>query len=109
MEPAGMTIIEHYGTPEAAQAQASLLVERGVGATVEPETATGAFSLAVLDDDAERARELLGLTPTERQEPSEVDLIKANRPWLVPVLLVAVALFVIPVLAFMVAFKLSGG
>ncbi|MGZ4710313.1 MAG: hypothetical protein ACXWBN_16380 [Acidimicrobiales bacterium] len=109
MEPTGMTIIEHYGTREAAASQASYLVERGVGATVEPEVATGAFSLAVLSADAERAREVLGLTQIQHEEPSESDLIAANRPWLVPVLLIVVALFVIPVLAFLAAFKLAGG
>jgi hypothetical protein len=109
MEPTGMTIIEHYGTQDAAQSQALYLVERGVGATVEPEVGTGAFSLAVLADDADRAREVLGLTQVEREEVTETDLIAANRPWLIPVLLIGVALFIIPVVAFLAAFKLSGG
>ena len=109
MDPSGMTIIEHYGTLEAAQSQASLLVESGVGATVDPDAATGAYSIAVLSDDAERAREVLGLTTVEHEDLSEADLFKANRPWLVPVLLIGVALFVIPILGFLVAFKLSGG
>ena len=103
-----MTVIEQYPTAQAAQGQAAFLVERGVGATVENDE-SGAFQIAVLEDDAERAREVLGLVDAERDEPTEVELIGAARPWLVPVLLVGVALCVIPILAFLVTFKLSGG
>jgi len=104
-----MTIIEQYPTAQAAQGQAAFLVERGVGATVESDHDTGAFAIAVLDDDAERAREVLGLAEPEPEDPTQVELIGAARPWLVPVLLVGVALFTIPIVSFLVAFKLSGG
>ncbi len=103
-----MTIIEQYPDAQAAAGQAAFLVERGVGATVETD-ATGAFAIAVLDDDAARAREVLGLVEAEREEPSEVELIGAARPWLVPVLLVGIVMCVIPIVSFLVAFKLSGG
>jgi|KBSMisStaDraftv2_1062788.scaffolds.fasta_scaffold486570_2 hypothetical protein len=108
MEHGQMTIIERYETQQAADGQASFLVERGVGAAVEPD-GNGSFGLAVLDEDASRAREIIGLVEPEANEPSEVDLIGAARPWLIPVLLIGVAMFVIPVVAFLVTFKLSGG
>ena len=104
-----MTIIEQYPTAQAAQGQAAFLVERGVGTTVESDHDTGAFAIAVLDDDADRAREVLGLAEPEPEDPTQLELIGAARPWLVPVLLVGVALFTIPIVSFLVAFKLSGG
>jgi hypothetical protein len=103
-----MTVIEQYPTAQAAQGQAAFLVERGVGATVEAD-ATGAYAIAVLDDDAERAREVLGLVEAEREEPTEVELLGAARPWLLPVLLVGIVMCVVPIISFLVAFKLSGG
>jgi hypothetical protein len=109
MEPTGMSIIERYESLEVAQAQAAYLVEHGVGATIETDGGTGAHGLAVLSADQGRARQLLGLAELDPLEATETDLIRANRPWLVPVLLIGLALFVIPVVAFFLAFKLSGG
>jgi hypothetical protein len=109
MEPAGMTIIDQYPTVEAAQSQAALLVERGIGATVETDPRSGRPALAVLDDDVARAREVLGLVGAEPQELTETELIAANRPWLVPVLLAGLALFVVPILAFFISFQLASG
>jgi len=103
-----MTIIEQYPTAQAAQGQAALLGERGGGATVEADD-RGAYAIAVLADDAERAREVLGLVETERQDPTEGELVGAARPWLVPVLLVGMAMCLIPIAAFFITFKLSGG
>jgi hypothetical protein len=109
MEHGQMTIIERYETRQAADGQASFLVERGVGAAVVLDDGNGSFGLAVLDEDASRAREIIGLVEPEPNEPSEVELIGAARPWLIPVLLIGVAMFVIPVVSFLIAFKLSGG
>jgi hypothetical protein len=109
VEPTGMTIIEQYPTAEAAQTQAAFLVERGVGATVETDPGSGQPALAVLDDDAERAREVLGLALVERHDPSETELVSANRAWLIPVVLIGLALLVVPIIAFFVAFKVAGG
>jgi hypothetical protein len=108
VEPNGMTMIEQYRDAQAAAGQAAFLVERGVGATVETDP-TGAYAIAVLDEDVPRAREVLGLVEVEREEPSEVQLIGAARPWLVPVLLVGIVLCVVPIVSFLVAFKLAGG
>ncbi len=105
-----MTIIEHYPTLQAAEGQAAYLVERGVGATVGNPDDSGSFGLSVLTDDAERAREVLGLTEAvERVDPTQVELIGAARPNLIPVLLIGVAMMVVPIVAFLVAFKLSSG
>jgi hypothetical protein len=105
----GMRIIDHHDSLEAAESQAAYLVERGVGATVEPDGATGSHGVAVLSGDVSRAREVLGLDQVESQDLTETELISANRPWLVPVLMIALALFIIPVVAFFFAFKISGG
>ncbi len=61
---------------QAAQGQAAYLVERGVGATVGAPDDGGSFRLSVLTDDAERAREVLGLTedaPTRGPDPDRAD------------------------------------
>ena len=105
-----MTIIEHYPSMQAAEGQAAYLVERGVGATVGAPDDTGSFGLAVLAEDAERAREVLGLTVIEeREDPTQIELIGAARPSLIPVLLIGLAMMVVPIVAFLVAFKLSSG
>jgi hypothetical protein len=110
MELDDMTIIEHYPTVQAAEGQAAYLVERGVGAAVGAPDDSGSFGLSVLSDDAERAREVLGLTEVvEREEPTQIELIGSARPLLIPVLLIGLAMVVIPIVAFLVTFKLSGG
>jgi hypothetical protein len=108
MEADGMRVVEWYPTQGAARQFAASLVEHGVGATIE--TGSDRFGVAVLEADIPRARELLGLADDPGAEPeTEADLAHANRAWLIPVLVAAAVLVIVPLTAFFVSFKLSGG
>jgi hypothetical protein len=102
-----MVVIEWFDAPTDASRAAATLVENGVGAVLDDDSPprTG---LAVLGSDAVRARQILGLS--EPDTPAHEDELKAmNRSWLVPVLIFGVALVTIPLIAFFLSFKLSGG
>ncbi len=105
--PSDMVVIEWFDAPGEASQAASMLVENGVGAVLDQDSPprTG---LAVLASDAERARQILGL---EDPEPTvgEDELKSMNRSWLVPVLVFCAVMVVVPLVAFFVSFKLSGG
>ena len=114
MQPEGMRVVEWYPTQGAARQYAASLVEHGVGATIEP--GSDRFGVAVLETDIPRARQLLGLSADEGAGPqsdgeseSEADLAHANRAWLVPVLVAMAVLVIVPLAAFFLSFKLSGG
>jgi hypothetical protein len=108
METEGMTTVATYGAEDAARDAAASLVSHGVGATVEP--GGYGFCVAVLDSDLPRAHQVLGIEPPPAQtEVSEAEMTRSMRVWLVPVLLLGTALLVVPVIAFLVSFKLSGG
>jgi hypothetical protein len=107
----GLTIVLHTETEAAAQQAATTLVERGIGAEVVPggggETR---FAVAVLLADSPRACDLLGV---ERQQQDDDDtdqqLTRSTRNMLIPVLIGIAAFLIVPLLAFLISFKLSGG
>ncbi len=122
----GMNVLQWYATESEARLAAATLVERGVGADVETEPASlelategidsqvthdGArFGVAVLADDDRRAREILGLaSAAEVLGDRDDEITRSMRSILIPVLVAAVVLITIPLLAFFVTFKLSGG
>jgi hypothetical protein len=116
MEPETMVVLATYESADVAQARASSLVERGLGATIEPaDPGSGgpngaSWALRVLPDDATRAREVLGLPEVSLDEADEdEELTQSVRSVLIPVLLGIVVLVVVPLVAFFVSFKLSGG
>ena len=66
----------------------------------------------MLPDDRTRARELLGVPDTPGDEDDEDDsheLTQGVRSVLLPVLIGIAALIVVPIVAFFVSYKLSGG
>ena len=107
-----LVVIAWFDDPADANRAASLLVERGVGAVLD-ESAPPRVGVTVLPIDAARAREVLSLpeaeTTPEDEEQDLQDLRAVGRTWLVPVLIFAVALVTIPLIAFFIAFKSSGG
>ena len=109
MEPTDMTIVEHYGSYAAAESQAAYLVERGVGATIESDEDAGTLGLAVLTVDAGRARDVLGLSQLDVETAAEDEVLRPDRAWLIPLLIFGAALLVIPIVAFLFAFKVAGG
>ncbi|HVN50246.1 MAG TPA: hypothetical protein VMT43_02375 [Acidimicrobiales bacterium] len=126
MEPAPMIVVERYASADEARRMAASLVERGVGATVEPVEPTGPvepagpagidpvpqWAVTVMPDDRARARELLGLPPDAGPSEDGDDaggLTRSVRGMLLPVLIAIVVLVTVPLIAFFVSFKLSGG
>jgi hypothetical protein len=108
-----MTILAWYDDTTDARSAAAGLVENGLGAVLD-DSQPPRTGVAVLSSDAVRARELLGLEPVtvvgaDGEEAEEAELRTMGRSWLVPVLVFAVALVVIPLVAFFVTFKLQGG
>jgi hypothetical protein len=106
-EAGSLVVIEWFDDGAAAHGAAAALVEHGIGAVLD-DGSPPRTGLAVLPSEAPRARELLGLAEPEAPT-GEVDLRTASRSWLVPVLIFAVALVLVPLIAFFVSFKLAGG
>jgi len=109
---AAMTEIERHAVEDDARARAASLVSQGIGAEVDGPTdasPTGAYAVAVLPADAERARQVLGLAPVVDDDLDEAQLTSSVRTWLIPVLLLAAAFVIVPIAAFYVTFKLQGG
>jgi len=102
-----LIVIEWFDDPDAANRSAATLVEHGVGAVLD-DTHPPRTGVAVLGDDASRARELLGLVEVD-DHPDEVELRTVSRSWLIPALIFAAALVLVPLIAFFVSFKLAGG
>ena len=114
MEPQPMIVVDRYESVDVARRTAASLVERGVGATVEPVTpdepdATERWAVTVMPDDRSRARELLGLRDDHVDADHDEQLTRSVRSVLIPVLVGAVVLLTVPLLAFLVSYKLSGG
>ena len=128
MQPEGtadaMNVLAWYPSEGEARGAAATLVERGIGADVEPESIDlagegidgqvthegGRYGVTVMADDDLRARQILGLpdastVPGDRQD--EVD--GSVRSVLIPVLVAIAVLVTVPLLAFFITFKLSGG
>jgi hypothetical protein len=110
MEPETMAVVVTYPTAEVANSNAAALVEHGLGAAVEA-TDDGAWAVTVLPDDRTRARELLGVPdpPSEDAEDDSDELTQGVRSFLLPVLIGISVLIVVPIVAFFVSYKLSGG
>ena len=105
--PPDLIVLEWFDALGDASQAASMLVENGVGAVLDQDSPprTG---LAVLGSDAERARQILGLADPE-PTGDEDELKSMNRSWLVPVLVFCAVMVVVPLVAFFMSFKLSGG
>jgi hypothetical protein len=114
MEPQPMIVVNRYDSVDVARRTAASLVERGLGATVEPITpsepgAIERWAVTVMPGDRSRARELLGLRDDDPEHDQTDELARSVRGILVPVLIGVVVLVAVPLLAFLLSFKLSGG
>jgi hypothetical protein len=99
------TVARYHVETEADQAVEALVL-RGVGALIERGEHEAPFALVVVAADANRAREILGLPQVASTEAPRV----RDRLHLVWMLVIfAAALIILPVIAFFVTFKLSGG
>jgi hypothetical protein len=110
MDADELTVLERYPTEVEAKRMAGALVERGIGAVVQPEAGGAGFAVSVLPDDLSRGRQVLGLAEPEPDLDVEDNQLRdSSRAVLIPVLLVVGALIFVPLIAFLVSFKLSGG
>jgi hypothetical protein len=130
MEPEGtadgMNVLAWYPTEAEARSTAASLVERGIGAEVEVEpqsielaeegidsqvTHDGArYGVAVMAIDDHRARQILGLPDAATVLGNREDEVGHSvRSMLIPVLVAVGVLITVPLLAFFITFKLSGG
>jgi hypothetical protein len=100
--------VARFDTSEEARRAAETLVLRGVGAVTEPRDGPEAgFALLVVPEVAPQAAEILGLSP---KAVTDLESPRPPRPQLLYVLAVfGAALILLPLLAFFVSFKLSGG
>ncbi len=110
MEPETMAVVATYESPDEAKSNAASLVQQGLGAAVEA-AGDGQWTVTVLPGDRSRARELLGIpeTPGEAGDDDSDELTRSVRTMLVPVLVGIMVLILVPLIAFFVSFKLSGG
>ncbi len=110
METDGLRVLQWYSSADDAQRAAGALVEHGIGAAVERAPDDAQFGVALLPGDLDRGRQILGLP---EENPAEADgdaqLRNSMRTVLIPVLLAAAVLVVVPLVAFFISFKLSGG
>lgn len=114
-----MIAVRDYPTEPDARHVAALLVENGVGATVEPVPADelpedgprSGYRVLVLTHQFERAEEALGLRePTNREladpdEPMKIDKKKA--PWKLFAVIWVVVMITVPIGAFYLTYWLT--
>ncbi len=121
----GMNVLQWYPTEAEARAAAGMLLERGVVADVETEpdsvelaaegiesevTHDGArHGVAVRPVDDVRARQILGLPEAGELGADGEEEVGTMRAMLIPVLVAMAVLVTVPLLAFFISFKLSGG
>jgi hypothetical protein len=110
MDGDDLSLLQWYDTSEEAQRAASVLVEHGIGAVVEPAPDIARFGVALLPGDVARGRELLGLPEPESELVDDENVLRrSNRGLLIPVVVAAAVLLIVPLLAFFISFKLTGG
>ena len=101
-----MTVVEVLAGTAEANDRAASLVANGIGAEVRP--GNQGFEVVVLAGEVVRARQILGIE--EPEEPAdEEELARSSRGLLVRVLLVAAVFVILPLAAFWITFKVSGG
>jgi hypothetical protein len=94
-----------YGTEREARDAAATLLLKGMGAATEPADDGDGFCVMVVPGHAAHAAEILGVRAEPVAEPEP-----AGRSQVVPVLLIfGAAMIILPLIAFFVSFKLSGG
>jgi hypothetical protein len=110
MDDDGLRVLQWYPSADDAQRAASVLVEHGIGAAVERTPTEDQFGVALLPGDVDRGRQILGLPDEATSEDDAMAQLRGStRTVLLPVLLAAAVLVLVPLLAFFVTFKLSGG
>ena len=114
--PEPLTVIAVYRAPEAADQAAKTLVAEGIGSVVDPiadppaDGTDRSIGVAVVAVDVDRARRVLGIEPPDdSDEPDAEQLRREGRSMLIPVLLIGLAMVLIPLVAFFISFKASGG
>jgi hypothetical protein len=101
-----LAVAARYDTEEDARRAVETLLLRGVGAMSEHREGGGpSHVVLVVPEETRHASEILGLP-----DPGEPDVPPARRPQLVWILAVfGAALIILPLLAFLLSFKLAGG
>jgi len=111
-----MVPVRDYATEADARHVASLLVENGVGATIEPvrsdevdsDLGAGGFRVMVLSHQHVRAEETLGLREPSHVEPEDPDepmkLDKGKAPWKTFALIWVAAMITVPTAAFLLTY-----
>jgi hypothetical protein len=108
----GYELIAGYESETEARAAVETLLLSGLGARYRSpqESASSEFQLQVVAGDGRRAREVLGLpAPEPSAHDRVVELRQRRPPWFAIVVIFLAALVVIPLVAFYVTFKLTGG
>lgn len=103
---APLDVAARFATEDEARQAVERLTLRGIGALSERgDDANGPFAVLVVPGETHRACEVLGIAADRPAEPPP-----SRRPQLLWVLVVfGAALIILPALAFLLSFKLSGG
>jgi hypothetical protein len=105
----GYEVVARYHAEDDASRDAEALLMRGTGAIVERQPHDAPFALLVVAGGAARAREALGLAAAPAADTA-VTTEKRARPQVVWIALIFLAAMVLlPIVGFLVSFKLSGG
>jgi hypothetical protein len=99
-------VAARFATEDEAHAAVETLILRGLGAMAKPcPDGEAGFDVLVVPGETPHAAEILGLPVEDAPEPR-----RGGRRQVLSVLAIfGVALVVLPVVAFFVSFKLSGG
>ncbi len=111
-----MVAVRDYPTEADARHVAGLIVEHGVGATIEPvpaaelpdEGPSAAFRVLVLEHELVRAEEAIGIREPQNRELADPDeamtLDKEKAPWKLFAIIWVVAMVTVPLAAFFLTY-----
>jgi hypothetical protein len=113
-----LVMVYEFATEEGARKVGAELVERGIGAEVEPVPAAeldddgprAAYRVLVLEHQLVRAQEVLGLVEPEDRPPANpeepMEPVKGETNWKAVVLIWLAALILLPAVAFFVTYTI---
>jgi hypothetical protein len=118
-EAEAMAVVGSYATESAAMDDARTLIENGIGATVvaarvgrggDGDDSDAAYRVEVLPIDVGRSERVLGLVESDPaydpKNPPKLE--KGPTPWKTLLIVWALAMVIVPVLAFLITWKLAG-
>lgn len=108
-----MRVVVRYETEDEATSAVKVLTRRGIGALVERESKAdgeAGFEVLVVLGDMERACETLGVDAPESLSEDLAALSRRRFPdWVLVLIIFIAAMIILPLAAYFLSYKLSGG